>query len=186
MCVCCVGSFEFVLNKPFALVVFITYLNIRVVVYALENEDYFFGGWRARCRLALAMVMVWHLCLCLLGMARTLVDLFAAIFFFSYYTLLELGQCMEWLQRTPFRWSDMDRFRRQHTVIVTRVFRANNIFGNILLMFFAANYPTNAYLLMTIAFQPHTSFLIKWFLAMYMVHQYSFIVFIHLVAAMYR
>lgn len=112
--------------------------------------------------------------------------MFLSIYYASVYTLKDLTKCSALLAREPFRWSDMARFRTQHTLIVMRVFRMNSIVGNMLLLYYFANYPTNAYLLIYVLTNGNGSFWAKLFVIIFMLHQFSFIIAIHLLAASYR
>lgn len=165
---------------------FVLFVCTTSVVFAFEHSDYFLAGWLGPPRFLTMLVMIAHMTACIMFLLQLFYDLFASVFYASEYTFKDLTNCSTLLAREPFRWSDLEGFRHRHTLIVTRVFRMNNIVGNILLLFYIVNYPSNAYLLIFVLTKGGVSLMTKLLLIMYMCHQFCFIVTIHLFAASYR
>lgn len=162
-------------------------INIYTAQYVfVEHFDAFFGSAHGVVRFVVLYVNMFHFFLGLFVVTHIFFDMFTSIYYFSIFTFRGLDQCMAFLMRKRLRWSDMRNFRQQHTLLVTRVFRANNFIGSLLLLYFAANYPTNAYILIYIFVERKSSALIKLFLISYMFHQFTYIIAQHLLAASYR
>lgn len=154
--------------------------------YVLAHAHYFFASWCGLGCLLFFELNMCHICFCFLAMARTFFDIFLAMFFSSVYAFRDLERAMRLIRRPKLHWQDLRQFRREHTAVVTRVFGLNNIIGNILLLYYIANCPTNANLLVHVCMHREASMLIKVFLCAFMSHQLTYIVGIHLLAASYR
>lgn len=150
-----------------------------------KHKNYFFGYPFQWIRAVLTFVNVWRTLLTLVILCHIFGSMYVAIFYFSFFTFRDLDQAMKLLKLKPFRWTNLDKFRREHTCIVTRIFRFDNIIGNILLLFYVTNYPTNAYLLIYITRGKMSLFVLIYMIA-YMLGQLVFIINIHILAASYR
>lgn len=78
----------------------------------------------------------------------------------------------------------LNRFTRHHTRTLSLLFEFNRFFGSSLLVFIILNFPQNTYLLMAITMGQFDTFAALIFLN-YVLCQYVFIVWFHLLAAMY-
>lgn len=158
-----------------------------VIMFVLDNSNYFFGHhFLGYVRLLCLELNMLNVCACTLAMVRIIFDMFIAIYFASVHTFEDLDGCNRLLRLGTFTWLRMHQFRRAHTTILVRVLSINTILGNILLLFYISNYPTSAYILTTVFFQHRVPLLIRIFLAGYLVHQFMFMIGLHLLAASYR
>lgn len=173
----------------FLLVLGIIIFNIMLMMFALEHADYFFGSWLGAVRFVACELSMAHIYVSALVVSRVYIDMFVVIYYFSVHIFHQLQQSEALLLlsgRRAFRLSDLALFRRRHTVLVARVLAANSILGNVLLLYYSTNYPTNAYLLIYVFVRREVSLVVRVFVGAYMAHQFTLIIAVHLLAASYR
>lgn len=169
-----------------ALAMFVAVNTLLTLYVTVRHQDYFLqfnliGG----ARLAFLWFNSLHYVYVMLMVVKTYTDFFNINLFFSLFVFSDLKRATQMLSRMRnLSKARFDRFTTLHNTSARRIFTFNYLFGPTLLVYYLVNFPTNAFLV-ALVITRSLPLVLYVFLVFFMLHQYLFIFFIHLVAISY-